>query len=129
MCSVPQTGNNVRLPSDFERTSSKSYLIKASKDSHKKLTDEDRQRMQFCIDNDITIDQFNQFMDGNLELPKAELAWTYKQGEDLVRPDQIPHLTTRLRQLHEWYKRQSGDMFGVVFKSSDIFKIEATSTY
>ena len=68
-------------------------------------------------------------MSGTLELPKAKLAWTYKPGEDLVRPDQIPNLPTRMRQLYEWYKRQSGIMFGVVFKSRDIYQSEATGTY
>jgi len=129
MCSVPQTGNNVRPSSDFERTSSKSHSIKASKGSHKKLNAEDRARMQFCVDNDMTIEQYNLFMTGELELPKAEVAWTYKPGEDLVRPDQIPHLPTRMRQLHEWYKTQTGNMIGVFFKSSDIFKTEGSATY
>ena len=45
MCSIPQIGVNVRLPFYFERTCSKSYLIKASKDSHKKLNDDEIQRI------------------------------------------------------------------------------------
>ena len=67
-------------------------------------------------------------MAGTLELQKGELAWTYKQSEDLVHPDQIPNLPTRMCQLHEWYKGQSGFMFCVVFKSSDIYHI-GTDTY
>jgi hypothetical protein len=36
-------------------------------------------------------------------IPMAELAWKFVLGEPLVRPEQIPHLPTQMRILHDWY--------------------------
>jgi hypothetical protein len=41
------------------------------------------------------------------DLPMAELAYKYKYGKPLVRREQIPHLLTEMRKLHEWYKQAS----------------------
>jgi hypothetical protein len=36
-------------------------------------------------------------------IPKADLAWTYKKGEPLVRPEKVELLPTQMQKLHEWY--------------------------
>ena len=35
--------------------------------------------------------------------PMAEIAYKYEYGKPLLRPDQLPHLQTQMRRLHEWY--------------------------
>ena len=38
------------------------------------------------------------------DFPVAEkFAWQYKEGEDPVRPEKRPLLSTQMRKLHEWY--------------------------
>jgi hypothetical protein len=32
-----------------------------------------------------------------------QVAYQYKYGDPLVRSEQIPHLSTRMRKLHRWY--------------------------
>jgi hypothetical protein len=41
------------------------------------------------------------------EIPKADLAWTYRYGQPMVRPEQVQHLPTQMRRLHEWYMQQT----------------------
>ena len=43
---------------------------------------------------------------------EAPLVWQFKEGCDLVAPRQDPKLQPRMRQLHDWYRQQSGVMFG-----------------
>ena len=35
--------------------------------------------------------------------PMDELAYRYTYGKPLVKPDQLPHLQTQMRKLHDWY--------------------------
>jgi len=42
---------------------------------------------------------------GGADIPKAELAWKFVPGNPLVRPEQVPHLPTQMRRLHEWYMK------------------------
>lgn len=44
---------------------------------------------------------------GKEDLPMAELAYRYEYGKPLVRPEQVPHLQTQMRRLHEWYMQAS----------------------
>jgi hypothetical protein len=41
--------------------------------------------------------------------PMAEVTYTYTYGQTLVRPDQLPHLGTQMRKLHEWYMQACRD--------------------
>ena len=41
-------------------------------------------------------------------LPLPPITWQFEMGNDLVAPEQIPKLPTRMRQLHSWYKMQKG---------------------
>ena len=40
---------------------------------------------------------------GDADIPKADLAWKFVPGQPLVRPEQVRHLPTQMRRLHEWY--------------------------
>ena len=40
---------------------------------------------------------------GDADIPKADLAWKFVLGQPLVRPEQVRHLPTQMRRLHEWY--------------------------
>ena len=42
-------------------------------------------------------------LQGQQDFPKAELAYKYVHGKPLVRPDQVQHLPTQMRRLHDWY--------------------------
>jgi hypothetical protein len=44
---------------------------------------------------------------GNKDFPMAELA--YKYGNPLLRVDQLPHLQTQMRRLHNWYLQASAE--------------------
>ena len=37
------------------------------------------------------------------DTPKCELAYKYVLGKPLVRPEEVHHLPTRMRHLHQWY--------------------------
>ena len=50
----------------------------------------------------ISVDQLL----GNEEVPMADVAWQYAPGKSLVRPEQVPHLSTQMRRLHEWYMKE-----------------------
>nr|XP_051219540.1 uncharacterized protein LOC127336738 [Lolium perenne] len=41
--------------------------------------------------------------------PMVELAYRYTYEKPLVRPDQLPHLQTQMRRLHEWYMQACKD--------------------
>ena len=43
---------------------------------------------------------------GTEGFPMAELAWKYVPGNPLVRPEQVPHVSTQMRRLHEWYMKE-----------------------
>jgi hypothetical protein len=44
---------------------------------------------------------------GKEDFHMAELAYRYEYGKPLLRPDQLPHLQTQMRRLHEWYMQAS----------------------
>jgi len=48
----------------------------------------------------------------------------FKMGKDLVEMEQIPMLPTRMRQLHSWYKKKKGVMFGVRYLDEGLRKGE-----
>jgi hypothetical protein len=67
------------------------------------------------FDNQETIDQVRavaknlgmtveQYL-GAEDIPMAELAYKYKYGEPLVKPELVRHLSTQMRRLHEWYMK------------------------
>jgi hypothetical protein len=39
----------------------------------------------------------------------ADIAYKYRHGSPLVRPEEIPNLPTRLQKLHKWYMEASKD--------------------
>jgi hypothetical protein len=42
------------------------------------------------------------------DFPTAEVvAYQYRHGSPLVRPEEIPNLPTRMRKLHKWYMEAS----------------------
>ena len=49
----------------------------------------------------ITVEQLL----GTEELPMGDLVWKYVPGNPLVRPEQVEHLPTQMRRLHEWYMK------------------------
>ena len=40
------------------------------------------------------------------EIPMADVAWQYAPEKSLVRLEQVPHLSTQMRRLHEWYMKE-----------------------
>jgi hypothetical protein len=43
------------------------------------------------------------------DFPTADIAYKYRHGNPLVRPEKIPNLPTRLQTLHKWYMEASKD--------------------
>ena len=39
------------------------------------------------------------------EFNKGDIAYKYKHGEPLVRPEELPNLPTQMRRLHKWYMK------------------------
>ena len=37
----------------------------------------------------------------------AELAYKYQYGNPLVRPEEVPKLSTKMRRLHQWYMEET----------------------
>ena len=111
-------------PSDYERSISKSYhqqkkqksSLTGSNKSGKTVPQLEEQAMQSipplkvitdkvtdtAKDFGISVDQLL----GTEEVPMAELAWKYVPGNPLVIPEQVPHLSTQMRRLHEWYMKE-----------------------
>ncbi|CAN6293739.1 unnamed protein product [Urochloa humidicola] len=115
MCMVPQTGSDKPPASDFERITSKMSMLEFSKIKHKQ-TIEDRKAIEddFCKTGSISKEDLRrlQHEDGIL-LPTPELSWPFELGKDMVSPQDMGGLPMKMRKLHEWYKHQSDDMFGV----------------
>ena len=38
-------------------------------------------------------------------LRQEDIKWKYARGEPLVKPEEVKKLSTRMYQLHEWYKK------------------------
>ena len=111
-------------PSDYERSIRKSYQEQMQQSRHtssnksgKTVPQLGEQAMQSipplkvitdkvtdaARDMGINVDQLL----GTEEVLMAELAWKYVPGNPLVRPEQVPHLSTQMRRLHEWYMREA----------------------
>ena len=41
--------------------------------------------------------------DVQFEMVEVVAPFTYEHGKPLVKPDQLPHLPTMMRRLHDWY--------------------------
>jgi hypothetical protein len=110
-------------PSDYERSIRKSYQEQmqqsrrtSSNKSGKTVPQLGEQAMQSipplkvitdkvtdaARDIGISVDQLL----GTEEVPVADVAWQYAPGKTLVRPEQVPHLSTQMRRLHEWYMKE-----------------------
>jgi hypothetical protein len=62
---------------------------------------------------------------GMEDFPKADVAWKFALGEPLVRPEQVAHLPTQMRRLHDWYMEYSKEgriMLMVVVKKEHYFR-------
>ena len=62
---------------------------------------------------------------GDEDIPKADLAWKFARGQPLVRPEQVRHLPTQMRRLHEWYMKSSKEgreMLMVAVKNEHYFR-------
>src|SRR3990170_3834939 len=60
---------------------------------------------QMAREAGVTVEQLL----GIEELPKiqeVEVAWKYVPGQPLVRPEEVPLLSTKMRRLHDWYLRE-----------------------
>ena len=44
-----------------------------------------------------------------VEFPIADVAYTYRHGNPLVRPEEVKDLPTKMRRLHNWYMRASSE--------------------
>jgi len=116
LCMVKQTGNNEPPKTDFERITSKKSMLDFSKLKHQQKLDEEKaRRAQNCKDMAITEEDLDRLEneDGHLVSAPTKLAWTFEHGKDLVCPEELGGLPMKMRNLHDWYKRQSGIYFGV----------------
>jgi hypothetical protein len=43
------------------------------------------------------------------DFPTANIAYKYRHGNPLARPEEIPNLPTILQKLHKWYMEASKD--------------------
>ena len=62
---------------------------------------------------------------GDTGFPMADLACKYVHGQPLVRPEQVPNLTTQMRKLHEWYIKVANEgriMLMVAVKEEHYFQ-------
>jgi hypothetical protein len=48
-----------------------------------------------------------EYLGSLVEYPMADLAYQYKYGEPLVKPELIKTLPTKMRRLHDWYMKVS----------------------
>jgi hypothetical protein len=113
-----------RLASDYDRTILKSDAAKRSKG---KLVPQLGEQMNSCpplqVFPDVQYDpeiialykgeaeaagmSVAQYL-SKCDFPTAEVvAYQYRHGSPLVRPEEIPNLPTRMRKLHKWYMKAS----------------------
>jgi hypothetical protein len=43
------------------------------------------------------------------DFPTADIAYKYRYRSHLIRPEEIPNLSTRMQKLHKWYMEASKD--------------------
>ena len=112
------------MPSDYDRSIKKSYkkqmqqsISESSNKSGKTVPQLGEQEMQSIPplkvitdkETDAVARDFGLSVDqllGSEEIPMADVAWQYAPGKSLVRPEQVPHLSTQMRRLHEWYLKE-----------------------
>ncbi|KAG2582963.1 hypothetical protein PVAP13_6KG145212 [Panicum virgatum] len=104
---MPQTGNNQPPLSDYERTMNIERWREGTRAAHKLNVAE---RAAFFEQNNMTELELLQIEYGEdwwkQPLPLPPITWKFELGKDLVAPEQIPKLPTRMRRLHSWYKMQ-----------------------
>ena len=50
------------------------------------------------------------YISDDVEFPMAEVVThKYQNGQPLVKPDQLPHLSTMMQRFHEWYLNACND--------------------
>ena len=122
---MPQTGNNQPPLSDYERTMNIERWREGTRAAHKLNVAE---RAAFCEQNNMTELELLQIEYGEdwwkQPLPLPPIIWKFELGKDLVAPEQIPKLPTRMRQLHSWYKMQKSKLFGASYLDEDLHKGE-----
>ncbi|KAG2534049.1 hypothetical protein PVAP13_9NG227722, partial [Panicum virgatum] len=122
---LPQTGNNQPPLSDYERTMNIERWREGTRAAHKLNVAE---RAAFCEQNNMTELELLQIEYGEdwwkQPLPLPPITWQFELGKDLVAPEQIPKLPTRMRQLHSWYKMQKSKLFGASYLDEDLHKGE-----
>jgi hypothetical protein len=47
------------------------------------------------------------YLGDEVQFEMAELAFKFEHGKPLVRPEELPHLPTMMRRLHDWYLEAS----------------------
>jgi hypothetical protein len=88
----------------------------------KYLTDvEYRARVQFREENNLIEEDLKKIEEGHGIAPPPLLR-PFRLENDLVHPEQVPTLPTRLRQLHQWYKSQDSESFGARYKHEHFHK-------
>ena len=127
-------------PSDYDRSITKSFNAmqrsRSSSASGKKIPQLGEQENQSCPP--LNVDVAEEYKDiasslgitvaqliGNEDIPKADVAWKFAFGQPLVRPEQVPHLPTQMRRLHEWYLKSSNEgriMLMVAVKKENYFR-------
>lgn len=95
---LPQTGNNQPPLSDYERTMNIERWREGTRAAHKLNVAE---RAAFCEQNNMTELELLQIEYGEdwwkQPLPLPPITWQFELGKDLVAPEQIPKLPTRMR--------------------------------
>jgi hypothetical protein len=92
---IPQLGMQEK-----QSVSPLKVLPAAQKPSEEIDMDEVRRFAREC---GMTVEQVLSGRDGSF--PIAEQAWKYEPGKSLVRPELLGSLSTRKRQLHQWYMK------------------------
>ncbi|KAG2577077.1 hypothetical protein PVAP13_6NG080030 [Panicum virgatum] len=112
---LPQTGNNQPPLSDYERTMNIERWREGTRAAHKLNVAE---RAAFCEQNNMTELELLQIEYGEdwwkQPLPLPPITWQFELGKDLVDPEQILKLPTRMR-----YK-----LFGASYLDEDLHKGE-----
>ncbi|KAG2562468.1 hypothetical protein PVAP13_8KG074601 [Panicum virgatum] len=126
---VKRKYKNVELdiPGDdnYERTMNIERWREGTRAAHKLNVAE---RAAFCEQNNMTELELLQIEYGEdwwkQPLPLPPIIWKFELGKDLVAPEQILKLPTRMRQLHSWYKMQKSKLFGASYLDEDLHKGE-----
>jgi hypothetical protein len=80
-----------------------------------------RARAQFRKENNLAEEDLKKIEEGPGIAPPP-LPWPFRLGNDLVHPEQVPALPTRLRQLHQLYKSQDSESFRARYKQEHFHK-------